>query len=300
MSDFSLENENETDVALKATLDCESQVEAVLAGLAPPPPFRSSALKSLEVSPLDFLINAFSKRDTPAMRLGRGFHSRLLTPEEFKSQYWCYPPGVSGVSKAGREFASERDKSYRLSFEEMRLIEKMRKSVMDITDPDLSQYLLHPKTFKEHPMQWIEPDSGITCHGRTDMFFVFGDGISIFDFKTTDKASPLELEQVIFDNWYHVQAAMYIEGVASNFSCHTECVDYFIVSVLKTYPYSVRVFELSQDAVATGMTVYKRLASLYKKCLDTKYWPGITEYNHYSFYPEQWGNPDEINKVIII
>jgi hypothetical protein len=298
MSDFSLENENETDVALKATLDCESQVEAVLAGLAPPPPFRSSALKSLEVSPLDFLINAFSKRDTPAMRLGRGFHSRLLTPEEFKSQYWCYPPGVSGVSKAGREFAAERDKSYRLSFEEMRLIEKMCKSVMDITDPNLNQYLLHPNTFKEHPMQWIEMDSGITCHGRTDMFFVFEDGISIFDFKTTDKTSQLEIEQVIFENWYHVQAAMYTEGVASNFAY--PCIDYYIVAVQKSYPYTTMVFELESATVATGMLTYKRLASLYKKCSETHCWPGGVEYAYYLSNPEDWGVPDAVKKLVRI
>lgn len=273
-------------------------IDDVIAGRVQPPNFRSSILQALDTSPLDFLIQSFQKKDTAAMRFGRAFHSKLLTPKEFDDTFWSYPPGVTGVSKVGKEFAQGRDKSCKLSQAEMSMLMRMYKSVMSITDPDLKQYLDHPATYKEWPMQWVEPDSGITCTGRTDMFFVFENGVGIFDFKTTDK--PLYFEQVIFDSWYHVQSALYIEGVASNFDRPLETVDYFIVAVSKSYPYSVMTFELSPETIAMGMAVYKRLASLYKKCSDTHCWPGVVEYNHYLTYPESWGDPSEIKRVRMV
>jgi hypothetical protein len=100
-------------------------------------------------------------------------------------------------------------------------------------------------------------------------------GNVLADLKVMRSATKKDMERAIFDYWYHVRIAYYMD-MWKALGREEKTVPLLIV-VEKEPPYSpnkVRVFQIQQDAIELGRRTYAPILPVWKQCADTDQWPG--------------------------
>ena len=107
--------------------------------------------------------------------------------------------------------------------------------------------------------------------GRPD---ALGDNL-IVDLKTAQDASPEAFARTAANFGYHAQAAYYLDGLRELGECDEDAVFLFVV-VEKTAPYGVAVYNLDEEALDAGRTVYQRAWQTMRQCRASNNFPGYS------------------------
>ena len=138
--------------------------------------------------------------------------------------------------EAGKTVLNEDDKEQ---------LEAMKKSLFDCAP---AKKLLSTAGKAEQSYFWEDKETGLGCKCRPD--YMFDDGSTIVDLKTTTDASYRGFLKSISNFRYHVQAGWYMNGLEQ---ATGERPDRFIfIAVEKTAPYGVGVYEADLYMTVNG------------------------------------------------
>lgn len=241
------------------------------------PGFSRSKLIHFNKSPLHFWHEAFNenkpmqkladviKKSNP-LEFGNALHTYILEPDDFFNRYICMPK-VNRTTKIGKEayqgFLAQAEGKLIICDETFDEIVKMKKSI------DLHQdaKALISDAFYEKSLYWTDPDSGILCKVRPDIWH----NNFICDLKTTVSGSLRDFQKSVYAYSYHVQAGMIQEALKHVLGVKMD--NFIFVAIEKEAPYAVAVYRLDPLAVSLGVTQFKNILQGIKKCNETNNWP---------------------------
>jgi hypothetical protein len=211
--------------------------------------------------------------ETPALLFGRAFHSYLLQPELFVSEY-AIKPVCDGRTKEGiailKSFKeSLEDNVSVISKDDFDTIVGMGKSVL--SHPTASEWL--SEGIAEVPAVWIDPETGIKCKTLAD-WIIPG---RIIDLKSCQKGKSNAwsfYREAVFSYHYHISGAMRLEGFLQLGKTYQ---DYSFIVVEKEPPYyKTSCFDMDTSMIEEGFNEYKRLLRELKQHLDSGQWPAYS------------------------
>ena len=207
---------------------------------------------------------------TPTLIFGQLVHKMLLEPDTL-SEAFIVAPNVDRRTKAGREEYA----AFLEAAGERRVVsaEDMEKAIAMVQAcekaPFVAQLLAGEK---EKPFFWTDELTGEECKCRTDALTEVGDNLIIADYKTCTDASTEGFIRDAIRFGYHVQAAMYSEGVEKN----TGRKPLFVfIAQEKTEPYAVNVMQADPLLVQNGYDVFRELVGIYHYCRTSENWYGF-------------------------
>ena len=134
------------------------------------------------------------------------------------------------------------------------------------------------KSAVEAPFFWKDPDTGEQCKIRCDRVHYDPKRrrFTVIDYKTTASANTAEFSRDVIRMGYHVQAAMYTEGVqrAKRLKYRPEFV---FIAQEKKEPYSVNVIKVSEGVMRMGDAKYHQLLEQVHTCKALDWWPGYCD-----------------------
>lgn len=230
-------------------------------------PLSYSSLKEFMKSPAHFI--AYKNRvykESPAMRLGTAVHAALLEPDKFKSDYDTTP--LRKGTKAYKEL--DGSKIWLNSSDWATVQGIKRKLKLNVEAADLLA------TCELREVEVKGDINGIPFRGFVDATYrVFLNAPAdykeqdiIIDIKTTQDASPEGFARSVYNYSYHLQAAIYTELTGAK--------QFYIIAIESSSPYSVVIYNLSQDALDSGYAMLQRGIEAFKN------WDGSeTGYENY-------------------
>jgi len=196
--------------------------------------------------------------ETASTILGSAIHCYILEPDRFDDRY-AVAPKLDRRTKDGKEGWKAFEESLKgarkdgrdkkpITNDDMGTIVNMRKSVMN-----------HPLAgglFKngiaEETIVWNNKETGALLKGKTD--WRMPEEKVVVDLKSTKDGSPYSLARSMFSYRYHVQNAIYLDGVKE--ITGEDDYRFLFVFVEKFPPYAISVIELDSDAYTIGQRAY--------------------------------------------
>ena len=208
-----------------------------------------------------FLIHG--KKETEAMRFGTMIHCYILEPNLFNKRY-VLAPAVNKNTNAYKAFKESLGDKLALDPDDDLAAKEILSS---IKRNSLASAVLdghHEKSFF-----WRDTDTNVLCKCRPDSIHLNAGIIS--DLKTSGDISPDEFIKKIYDMGYHVQAAMYLDGVtqaikqSGNNEYKTKFDKFVFVAVEDKAPYQVALYDIPEYFIDEGRRTYKRLLKKYQE-----------------------------------
>lgn len=220
---------------------------------------------------------------TPAQKFGQAAHFGILQPEEFYKNYAMMPDGIDRRTKDGKakyeEFISANlDKSI-ISTEDYYRVQAMTEKVLShpIAGPLLKNGVAERSFF------WTDPVSGVECRCRPD--FLRNDNV-IVDLKTTEDASINSFQRSLSNYKYHIQSALYLEGITQALELKSPLTEFVHLVVEKNPPYGIGLYTLDDKSLAKASDEIREALDQYALCLKTGEWPGyVNEIQNISIPP---------------
>ncbi|MDE2096388.1 MAG: PD-(D/E)XK nuclease-like domain-containing protein [Patescibacteria group bacterium] len=213
------------------------------------------------------------KPPTRALEDGKIFHALLLEPTKATAIYTPLYEGFDGRTKDGKAAMAEISAAGRspVPYETWGRLTAMAAAV------------------RRHPML-----GGVFGAGQEELSLFWQDdlwathvplkarpdwlpkeGRLILDVKTSDGASPGDLERDMVNYGYHYQAAQYEEG-ALKLGLRDD-PKFVMVVVEKEPPYEVVIARPSDEAITLARGKLGDARRIYAKCQETGLWPGYTD-----------------------
>lgn len=220
-----------------------------------------SSLSRFAESPLSFVHYKTAPRvETPAMLLGTLVHRRILEPDIYGETVVVWDGARRGSE--WKEFAADHVSSTIITRSESDKIEAITDAVrMNRTACNM----LGKCTEREMELQWSH--EGVPHRGYVD---ACGSGI-VVDLKVTQSVRERDLQRIIWERRYYMQAAMYMHGLSAN---GWDVDDAYIIAVESQAPHHVRVCHLPGHYIVRGHDEWERLVELYKA------WDGVPHHSH--------------------
>lgn len=206
---------------------------------------------------------------TPAMVLGTALHCAALEPERFAREYVVsaeFGDCRKTVNRDARDaWRSEHAGKTVLSAEDMRAVGGMVASLL--AHPLMGRILTRGRP--EVTARWLDQDTGLPCVARVDLW---SEPLALaLDLKTTEDARPAQFAKSIANFRYHVQAALYTEGLGA---VGAPCEHFVFCAVEKRPPYLVAMYELDAGAVVRGERSARRNIRTLAECCMRDAYPG--------------------------
>ena len=206
------------------------------------------------------------------MQIGSALHCLVLEgQEQFDRDYILKPEGLNLTTKAGKEWKEENSKKTILSQSDAvsswDAVHGMAESLRTLEwfNPDQPDY----RKFNEVSLYW-ESD-GLNCKARLDRLLLSPTKATVLDLKTTDSVDEDEFTKKIVGYLnYMFQSAWYTEGTEAVFKVPTSFV---FIGVERAEPYSMAVYEVSEEMVAEGMRQTHFARKTLARCMKTNSWP---------------------------
>lgn len=209
---------------------------------------------------------------TGAMVFGTVFHMAILEPQKY-DKLVVVMPNFDRRTKVGKaeyaafqEMMKDNPDKIAISESDRDCIARMREAVDN--EPEAKKWLTGGLT--ECWIDWVDGDYGFECVAKVD--YLRPD--AIIDLKSCRDASMPEFSREIGNKRYHVQGAMYIDGVYT--AMKSEARDFIMIAVEKTPPYSVACYSLHPIDVDTGRKEYQADMAKLDEAMNSKYygyWP---------------------------
>ena len=153
--------------------------------------------------------------------------------------------------------------------------------------------LLNTDGIAEQSFFWKNEQTGLDCKCRPD--YLFKDGTTIVDLKTTTDASLKGFSRSVCNFRYHVQAGFYLHGIEQATGVRPD--RFIFVAIEKTAPYGVGVYEADAAMVSNGFE--QAMIDLQKiaKWKKTEIYTGYTEEIKQISLPA-WMSPKRNNTVL--
>jgi hypothetical protein len=208
---------------------------------------------------------------TTAMVFGSALHCALLEPERFHGVY-VQSPKFDRRTNAGKAEAADWEKS---NAGKIPLSPDQWQTLHEMQDAFHSHKLISGVLGGaqiERCAFWTDQETGVLCKSRPDI--VTSDGL-VLDLKTTEDAAGPAFSRSAWNYRYHVQAAMYLEGVSQALGKKHEA--FLFIAIEKTAPYAINVHMADQVFVGTGREHMRRDLLRYAECLHKNQWPGYPQ-----------------------
>ena len=229
-----------------------------------------STLKRFAQAPALALV---PQKESNALKKGTLRHATVFEPNEVDRLYVVTDLDRAGTNKwkeaeaaaaeAGKELVKrpEWDDAHRFA-------EGIRANA-------LVRELLEPgdDVVIEQSSYWIDPETGILCRGRADMFRV--EQQIVVDLKTTERASRREFSVNSARYKYHWQDEWYRTGtqIAGGWSPAA----FIFIAAEKSAPYLSAVYEIDAASRARANASLRTHLDRYAECQRTGIWPGYPE-----------------------
>ena len=147
--------------------------------------------------------------------------------------------------------------------EEIKMIADMAALIM--ADNDARALLENGQA--EQSIYWIDDETGLSLRCRPDFLSAV-----TTDLKSCTDASEWPVRNEIKRRKYHVQAAMYADGV---YQVTGEYRPFVLLFIEKTPPYLCAVYRIDDKSAEQGWDLYRQYLRTLAECLKTDTWPGI-------------------------
>lgn len=236
---------------------------------------RRSDLWVMNDSPEKFRWNLEHPAEpTPVLLFGSAAHKYILEPESWGDEY-CIAPKIDRRTNAGKEeyekFMTENAGKVMVSKDYMEDITGMAEAM---GRNRLGAEMLAGE--HERPFFWTDAETGEECKCKVDTLKMVDGKYVVVDYKTTSNAQTDRFNSSIFKYGYHVQAAMYTEGVRIALGLDYR-PGFVFVAQEKTAPYAVNVIEVGEDVMNYGDAEYHRLLNKYHECKEVDIWEGYVQ-----------------------
>lgn len=228
---------------------------------------RRSALWKLTKSPMHFKYELEHPSEPSAsLILGQAVHAALLSQDDFMDQYAVAL--FDGRTKDGKtERAEAAEKGITLLTREQ--ADTIRGILASVNENAAAKHLL--TGLHEQSYFWTDEMTGELCKCRTDCEVDIGGGHYIVDLKTCRDASTDGFMRDAMKYGYHVQAAMYTEGVKKA----TGQDSLFVFVCVETEPpYAINILQADDAFMTMGKDDFRYLLGLYHECNVRDEWPG--------------------------
>lgn len=231
---------------------------------------------------------------TPAQIVGNATHTAILEPEKFYDEFYCLndsiilsqidskkPKATAKYKDFMKQQTSLHKGKQRLSSQDMEHIQRMAESVRKhkFAAELLSKGKAEQSFFFKHE------GTGAPCKIRPDWLSEYE---IICDVKTTTDASENAFSRACAKYRYHVQNALYLDGV---YQCVDDLFSQFVfIAVEKEPPYGVACYILDSDSVNLGRQEYEKNLATYMQCKISREWPcysdsvSVLRLPNYKFY----------------
>jgi len=216
------------------------------------------------------------KKQTEAMIFGSAFHCYVLEPDKFYETYAVEPTKVL--------LKNEGETAYRIYKNQCEELARSSKIVLSHETYD-ELTLMHYELFEnikaaelirkaryEQSYFWKDDESGLMLKARPDILHEN----MIVDIKTIDDASPHGFQRAMMKGSYHIQGAMIRDAV--RILEGRDIPNIINICIEKTYPYSIGIYIIDEEAINSGQQEYKQL------CLDLA---NAIKYNQFDDYEPQ-------------
>lgn len=218
------------------------------------PALSSSGLKSLLENPREYWDNSplnpdREPMDTVTLKNSRAFHTMLLEPEKFNSEFTikpnCKTSGVKGMVGAGD-------------------YQDMLNAARAVKASPLSGLCTGGKP--EVSIFWRDAETQIMCRVRFDYL---RPNIG-FDYKTTTNVySKEKLGYAVADYGYDISAAMYMDGLKSTNLYNPEThLGFVLLFQTKKRPYTPRALRIEERIMQAGYNEFRRGLWIYKENIE--------------------------------
>lgn len=220
-----------------------------------------SSLTRFAESPLSFVDYKMApKEPTPAMVLGTLVHRRVLEPEEYEKTVHVWPGRRAG--QAWKDFAEQHRTGDIITASES---DKINAIADSIKTHRMAVHLLQQCTDFEMELRYRH--EGVPHRGYID---ARGPGL-IIDLKITQNVSARDLQRMIYERKYYMQAAIYMQGLSS---MGYDVDDAYIIAVQSQRPYHVTCVRLPGHYIVRGHHEWMRLLDMWKA------WDGYPSHSH--------------------
>ena len=219
----------------------------------------------------------------------------LLEPELFEDQYRVLP--------LTSEDAKGNEKPFSMQLKAAKeLVAKIyaeghtpiKKDVLDVCKLVVERIKSHPLASKwldgsvsQVTVVWTDPDTGVRCKARPDAL----KADHLIDLKTTECALPNTFSRIAFNFGYHIQSAMYHDGISFvkngkypeewDMPCSIICAEV-------AEPYDVVCYTFDQEeSLFAGRVQYREALRRYADIKEAGEYKGYSDYNEELKIP-QW------------
>lgn len=201
---------------------------------------------------------------TAAMRMGSMTHKFCLEPKDFPN---CYALLDDKRSKQGKEtaLALQQKGIETYTTPEMDNLKAIYEALSK--NEFVKKYIIDNNSGKaEQSFWWTHKATGLPCKCRCD--YVVDD--MIIDLKTCQEggASPDKFTRTICNFHYELQASHYLQGVGAK--------NFIFVAVEKVFPYSIGIYELSNNFIEKGYELQEQTLSKILEATKTGFWRGYS------------------------
>lgn len=197
------------------------------------------------------------EKNTPAINLGKAFHTIILEPHLFDTYFAVKPPRVL-LKDVGRETYDAYKKREEelltstkviLTDDEYLLLSNMR---LRFEANEQAVNLIKDARI-EHSFFWQDEHSGLLVKCRPDALHEN----MIVDLKTCNDASPRAFQNSMVLGGYHVQGAMIRAGIEEIEGRRINNV--INICVETKYPYNIAIYIIDEFAIDEGEMKYKNI-----------------------------------------
>lgn len=201
------------------------------------------------------------------MLIGSIVHARVLENRTYPVA--VMPEGLDGRTKEGKEWKVANAGKETISQDDWKQAQRMINAVMSNKDVT---YLLSLQGQSEVGI--VQDFRDVKIKGRIDRLFKDENGAqAIFDFKTTQSASPEDFNKSCSNFNYLMQMEWYTCLAALEYGLESRPA-YFWVCVENTDACDVCIYQPSPEHIAIGQKQMEIAIETYKRSLDSGSWPG--------------------------
>lgn len=239
-----------------------------------------SSIKEMHRSPAHYRSRV-RPADSDALRTGRALHAAILDPTSIDIVEYA----GRRYGKAWDDFRQEHDGKLILKPEQASDVRAMRASVQ--AHRHASRLLQHGRA---EVTARFEVD-GILFKARLDFVCSNGD---LIELKSTRDNHPHQFEREFARRLYHAQVALYRMALHAN---DVTCRNVYCISICKTAPFEVVVYEISEETIETGARWVRDWVSRLKECEKNRVWPGIDNGNILTLRIPDWAVSEGLPEI---
>lgn len=208
-------------------------------------------------------------KQTRAMEIGTAFHTALLEPERFKSEYIIVDDINDRRKSEYKEAAKHYGNAQTLTDSEGRSVLTMMRAVMDNSD---AMEIMDQEGWSELSAFALDPETGILMRARFD--WITSNGRAL-DIKKTQDARERAFQKSCTNYRYYSQAAMYSHVYELITGQPLEKFEFLAIE--EQPPCANMVWELDELAKQYGWDEYRAALLKYAEAVERDQWPAYPE-----------------------